>query len=123
MIRFLPVPALLLAFAATPCQAGCHVDQYNYYHGSEVPASMHATSGEPCSINFTNGRKSTIDSIAITAPAKHGAASWNGSFGYPKVVYKSSPGYRGQDEFVFDISGASARSDKPATVRVTVDVK
>ncbi len=116
-------PAILLLLAATPCRAECHVDHFNYYHGSEAPATMHASSGAPCSMKFTNGRKSNIDSIAITKQANHGAASWNGSTAYPGVSYRSSPGYKGQDEFSFDISGASTRSTSPASVRVSVDVK
>lgn len=114
---------VLLLLATTPCKADCRVDHFNYYHGSEAPATMHVSSGAPCLMKFTNGGKSSIDSIAITEQAKHGAASWNGSTGYPGVSYRSSPGYKGLDEFSFDISGASARSTSPASVRVSVDVK
>jgi hypothetical protein len=84
---------------------------------------MHAGSGAPCLMNFTNGGKSNIDSIAITKQPSHGAAAWNGSTGYPRVSYRSSPGYKGPDEFSFDISGPSPRSTSPASVRVSVDVK
>jgi hypothetical protein len=84
---------------------------------------MHASSGAPCSMNFVNGGKSNIDSIAITKQPAHGAASWNGSTASARVSYKSSPGYKGQDEFSFDILGASTRSTSPASVRVSVDVK
>ncbi|MGB7973582.1 MAG: hypothetical protein WCF81_04370 [Roseiarcus sp.] len=114
---------MLLLLAATPCRADCHVDHFNYFHGSEVPATMHVSSGAPCLMKFTNGGKSNIDSIAITRQASHGAASWNGSTAYPGVSYRSSPGYKGQDEFSFDISGASTRSPSPASVRVSVEVK
>src|SRR5579871_2701519 len=119
-MTFLKQPVLLLFFAATPCRAECHVDHFNYYHGSEAPATMQVSSGAPCSMKFTNGRKSNIDSIAITKQANHGAASWNGSTAYPAVSYRSSPGYKGQDEFLFEISGASQRSTSPASVRVSV---
>ena len=122
-MQFLRAPAILLLLAATPCEAKCNVDHFRYYHGSEAPATMHVTGGASCDMNFSNGAKSSIDSIAITEQAKHGAASWNGSCGYPKVTYKSSPGYRGQDEFLLSISGASVRSDSPAMLRVSVDVK
>jgi hypothetical protein len=114
---------VLLLLVATPCRAGCHVDHFSFYHGFEVPATMYVTSGALCSIKFTNGRKANIDSIAITEQPKHGATSWNGSTVYPEVRYKSSPGYRGQDEFSLKISGPSQRSISPASVRVSVDVK
>jgi hypothetical protein len=120
---YMRLPGLLLLLAATPCSADCHVDHFNFFHGSESPATMHAGSGAPCSMNFVNGGKSNIDSIAITKQASHGAASWDGSTAYPRVSYRSSPGYKGQDEFSFDISGASTRSTSPASVRVSVDVK
>jgi hypothetical protein len=84
---------------------------------------MRVSSGASCVIKFTLGGKSTIDSIAVTEQAKHGAAAWNGGSGYPEVTYKSSPGYKGQDGFIFSISGASARSDSPAIVRVSVAVE
>ena len=52
---------MLLLLAATPCRADCHVDHFNYFHGSEVPATMHVSSGAPCLMKFTNGGKSNID--------------------------------------------------------------
>jgi hypothetical protein len=122
-MMYLGAPAMLVLLAATPCRADCQVDHFNFYHGSEAPATMHASSGAPCLMKFTNGWKSNIDSIAITKQASHGAASWNGSTAYPRVSYRSSPGYKGQDEFSFDISGASSRSTSPESVRVSVDVK
>jgi hypothetical protein len=121
-MMYLRTPAMLLLLASTPCMADCHVDHFNFFHGSEVPATMHASSGAPCSMNFVS-RNSNIDSIAITKQASHGTASWNGSTAYPRVSYRSSPGYKGQDEFSFDISGASTRSTSPASLRVSVDVK
>ena len=60
---------------------------------------MHASSGALCLMKFTHGGKSNIDSIAITKQASHGTASWNGSTAYPGGSYRSSPGYKGQDEF------------------------
>ena len=122
-MKFLKLSAMLSLLAATPCVAKCRTDYYRFYHGSEVSTTMHVSSGVSCVITFTNGRHSTIDSIAITEQAKHGAASWNGSSGYAGVTYRSSPGYRGPDEFLFSISGASAISDKPAIVRVSVNVE
>jgi hypothetical protein len=116
-----PLPLLLL-LVATPCKADCHTDPFKFYHGSETSAMMHVSSGAPCSMKFST-HNSNIDSIAITKQAGHGAASWNGSTAYPEVSYKSSPGYKGQDEFSIDISGASQRSTSPATLHVSVDVK
>jgi hypothetical protein len=113
----------LLLLAPTPCRAACQVDHYNFYHGSEVSTTMYVTSGAQCSIDFQISGKSSIDSIAITKQARHGAASWNGSAAYAKVRYKSSPGYKGQDEFSFDILGPSQRSSSPASVRVSVEVR
>jgi hypothetical protein len=122
-MQFLRVPAMLLLLAATPCVAKCHKDYFKYVHGSETSTTMHVSSGASCVIKFTISGKSTIDSIAIAEQAKHGAASWNGFSGYPAVTYRSSPGYRGQDEFLLSISGASSRSDSPANLRVSVVVE
>ena len=122
-MQFLRVPAMLLLLAATPCVAKCHKDYFKFIHGSETSTTMHVSSGASCAIKFTITGKSTIDSIAIAEQAKHGAASWNGFSGYPEVTYRSSPGYRGQDEFLLSISGASSRSDSPANLRVFVVVE
>jgi hypothetical protein len=122
-MRFLAMTVTLLLLAPTPCRAACQVDHYNFYHGSEVSTTMYVTSGAQCSIDFQISGKSSIDSIAITKQARHGAASWNGSAAYAKVRYKSSPGYKGQDEFSFDILGPSQRSSSPASVRVSVEVR
>ena len=122
-MQFLKAAAMLSLLVATPCMAKCHTDYYRFIHGSETSTTMHVSSGASCRITFTLGGKSSIDSIAITEQAKHGAAAWNGFIGYPEVTYRSSPGYRGQDEFLFSISGASGRSDSPANVRVSVVVE
>ena len=114
---------MLLLLAATPCVAKCHKDYFKFVHGSETSTTMHVSSGASCVIKFTISGKSTINSIALAEQAKHGAASWNGFSGYPAVTYRSSPGYRGQDEFLLSISGASSRSDSPANLRVSVVVE
>jgi hypothetical protein len=121
-MTYFKAPVLLL-LATTPCRAACHTDHFNYYHGSEAAATMHVTSGSSCTIKLGVGGTSSIDSIAVTDRPKHGAASWNGSTVYPEVSYKSSPGYKGDDGFLFEISGPSQRSTSPAGVRVSVDVK
>jgi hypothetical protein len=113
----------VLLLAATPCKAGCHVDHFSYYYGFDVPAAMRVTSGETCSMNFVLGRKSNMESLAISERSKHGTASWNGNIGYPAVLYRSSPGYKGPDAIVLKITGASTRRQGVATVHVAVDVK
>jgi hypothetical protein len=120
-MQFLRAPAMLSFLAATPCVAKCHVDQFRFVHGSESSATMRVGSGGSCVMKFTF--RGTIDSIAIAEQAKHGAASWNGFVGYPRVRYRSSPGYRGQDEFLLSISGANSRNDSPANLRVSVAVE
>ena len=120
---FLGAPAMLLFLAATPCIAECHINPWKFFYGSEVPATIHAASGEACVMAFSMGRNSNMDSLAITEQPKHGAASWNGLIGYPAVSYTSSRGYRGRDEFVFAVSGKSRSREGAATVRVSVDVK
>ena len=114
---------MLSLLAATPCKAECHVDYFRYYHGSETSTIMHVSSGASCGITFSIGGKSSIDLIGITEQAKHGAASWNGFKAYPGVTYRSSPGYRGQDQFLLSISGPSTLSDRPAFTRVSLVVK
>jgi hypothetical protein len=117
-MQFLRVPAMLSFLAATPCVAKCHVDHFRFVHGSETSATMRVSSGGSCVMKFAF--RGTIDSIEIAEQAKHGAAAWNGGNGYPEVRYRSSPGYKGPDEFLLSISGANSRSDSPARLRVSV---
>jgi hypothetical protein len=62
-----------------------------------------------------------MSSIAITEKAKHGSATTNGSVAYPEVVYVPSRGFKGADEFVFTVTGGSARSTGASNIRVSVD--
>ena len=49
--------------------------------------------------------------------------SSNGSVGYPEIVYRSSPGYKGSDVFAFSLTGQSTRRGGVATVHVSVGVE
>jgi hypothetical protein len=122
-MRHLLAVAALSLLAATPCAAGCHTSRFNFYFGQDVPATMRVTSGAPCSIKLVLGRRSNVESIAVTEPAKHGAASYNGSIGYPEIAYRSSPGYKGSDAFAFSLKGQSTRRGGAGTVHVSVDVE
>jgi hypothetical protein len=115
--------AALSFVAATPCRAGCHTEKFQFYFGFDVGTTMHVTSGAPCAIKGSLGRKANVESIAVTEPAKHGVASYNGNIGYPRIVYRSSPGYKGSDTFAFSLTGKSMRRSGVATVHVSVDVE
>jgi len=111
------VTAELLLLSATPCQAKCHTDQFRFQVNFDTSTKMRVTSGAQCTIDLNiTGR---IEALAVTTPARHGIASYNGSIGYPKFVYRSSPGYKGADSFTFSLTNKGA----VANVQVSVEVE
>jgi hypothetical protein len=108
------------ALCSTPAWAGCKVDPFHFYFGSDTSAEAHITGGGPCKITLAMGRNSGIESIAITEAAKHGSASTNGSPAYPEIYYRPGPGFRGSDQFTFTVKGGGTRLQGPSNVRVSI---
>ena len=69
------------------------------------PQRAESDSGKPCTISFNSGVNAGLSSIEIVRPPKHGSAGWNGSIGYPTLTYRSPPGYKGPDDFVYGVTG------------------
>jgi hypothetical protein len=115
--------ATLSLLSATPSEAACHTDRFNYFYGSDASASMHVSSGARCMIKLVLGHTGSIKSIQVTERAKHGSASYNGGIAYPEIAYQSSPGYKGDDAFVFTVDGQGVYHSGLSNIRVSVDVK
>ena len=109
--------------SATPSFAGCKVDQIRWSWGQDTTGAAHIAGGGRCKWTFSTGRGSGMASIAITEQAKHGTAATNGSVAYPEVTYVPSRGFKGSDEFVFTVTGGSARGSGATHIRVAVDAQ
>ena len=114
--------AVLAAFGVDGAQAACTGDGPPFLIGRSSTFTMHINGGDGCGVRFIL-RSISIDRIEVTKPA-HGLAGWNGNVGYPVVGYRSAKGYRGPDDFTFDIVGyqAAIRNDPGGPGRAHVDV-
>ena len=118
--------ALGLAFVAASASqslAGCHIERFRFFFGSDTSTTGNVTSGSTCTIEPGAGRGSGIESVSISQPPQHGSASASGSSVYPKITYRPSAGYKGPDEFTFAITGGGKRLQGTSNVHVTMDVK
>ena len=123
-MRVATLSAAILLASITSSYAGCHVAYWRFYFAEDTNTVMHVTDGGPCSTSIgTIAETSRVDSIQISQQPKHGSASWNNSFAYPKFRYQPSSGYKGADEFVISIVGSNNVRSGPANVKVSVDVQ
>jgi hypothetical protein len=96
---------LVILLGSTPSSANCYFEKVTFLFGDAHPQRAEADSGKDCTEVFSSGRNAGVSSIAIVRRPKHGSASWNGSVGYPSLTYRSAPGYRGPDDFVYAVTG------------------
>ena len=118
MLRLLLVAGLSLFPLAA--EAGCSSVNWNFRFGQETTTSRE-TDGAPCSFRMTNvGGDSAVYGIEVPTPPKHGTTS---ATGRASLVYRPTPGFKGEDSFVFELVGKMGGTPTSARVRVTVTVK
>jgi hypothetical protein len=116
----LRVAALITICMGSPAWAKCHFDPFKtYFDGAQSSSAGTADSGKACEIHFHG----TITSIDVSGPAQHGSASWNGSLGENRVIYKSNAAYKGADSFTLAIHGTHRGVEGVSTVTVNMDVQ
>lgn len=118
-MRFAVAPAALAALLLTAGSsfAECTVQRFNFFPGSEAQAAMSVTTGRTCGIISHAAGQSRFDDVRIIERPKHGTLSPNPGTG---VNYRSAPGYRGEDSFVYSITGQMKAGRGTATIRVKV---
>ena len=114
--------SLVILASSTPSSAKCRFNIVHFFYGSDLAQTAEADSGRECSTTFDNSRGAGMTSIQVVRQPKHGVATWNGSVAYAKVTYKSAPGYTGPDDFVYAITGASAKRQGTANIAVSLVV-
>lgn len=88
--------------------ASCTVRASPWSPGQTVQDHMSATSGESCEHSLSAGGRTLLVGARISRPPKFGTAV---AQGVSRVVYKSKPGYVGQDSFTYTISTKSGSAD------------
>ena len=104
---------------ASPARAECSVPYSRFFPGSETSQVMTVTSGRTCGINLSAAGQSRFDAVGIAERPKHGTVTPRAGGG---VTYRSAPGYRGTDSFVFTVTGTMSTGTGTARVRVQVTV-
>ena len=122
MARVVAIALAMLAFGGS-AQAGCKIERYRFFFGSDTSTTGVVTGGSTCTSKPGAGSGSGFTSIAITKPASHGKAATDGSVIYPEFTYRPSPGYKGPDDFTVTIEGAGKRYQGASNIHVTMDVQ
>ncbi|MGJ4949436.1 Ig-like domain-containing protein [Bradyrhizobium sp. HKCCYLS20291] len=109
---------LTVALSAGARAADCVVPSIRTLENQTVQGHMYAKTGRRCSI-MVLGSRGPMVSVRLLSSPSHGAATVQGQH----VVYRSSPGFVGEDHFAYVRHGADALN-RPVTkgVEVTVHV-
>jgi hypothetical protein len=109
---------LTMAFSAAASAANCVVPSIRTLENQTVQGHMYAKTGKHCSIIVLGSRGPMTGARVLSSPA-HGTVGVQGQH----IVYRSSPGFVGEDHFSYVRQGADSLN-RPVTkgVEVTVHV-
>jgi hypothetical protein len=115
------IAAVCLSLWSSAAQALCRMGAWQSVHGVLTQAQMHTSSGRVCTTGqgFRISSRNTFHGIKITTQPRNGEARASGHH----VKYRSRPGYRGQDTFVFTVYGTQSGAPRVAPVQVNVVVE
>jgi hypothetical protein len=111
----------LVAFS-TPSGAKCHFDSFRMVFGFDGAQTGQADSGKECSIHPQAFAGAGIESITIVRQPKHGSATSNFSISDATITYKSAPGYKGPDDFVYAEKGGGSRFHGTSNIKASMTV-
>ena len=115
-MRLIFILAVLLCGFVGSAEATCSVPQWRFVWDVETNAYM-TTDGSPCWILLGRVFKTgEVHSVTIASAPRNGTASASGL----SVHYRPKSGFKGEDSFVFAISGRRSGSPVHASVRVSV---
>jgi hypothetical protein len=119
-MRSLCFAVICAQFYAAPALAKCHYDFMRfYYDGATSSSAGTADAGKVCSFRISGH----ITSIEVHQQARHGAVSWSGSLNDDTVTYKSSPSFKGSDEFTIAVHGFRKGFEGISFQTITMDVQ
>jgi hypothetical protein len=119
MGRLLLTGAIALMLMAHPASARCYVGGFRFFAGSDTDANMLTSSGKNCWFVIHASGRSQFDKSEIPVRPKHGTASLRQGVG---VDYKANAGYKGDDDFVFAVTGVMRTGTGTARIKVHVTV-
>jgi len=107
---------LTMAFSAGASAADCLVPSIRTLENQTVQGHMYAKTGKHCSI-IVLGSRGPMFGVRVLSSPGHGVVAVQGQ----QIVYRSSPGYVGEDHFAYVRQGADALN-RPVTKGVDVTV-
>jgi len=111
--------AVLLCGIGGRAEAACSVADWRFVWDVETNAYM-TTDGGRCSLVLRRTfRTSEVHAITISSTPRNGNASVSGH----SVIYNARSGFKGDDTFVFAVSGRRNGNPVRATVKVSVSVR
>ena len=120
MFRLPVLASLMFAVGYSSAQAQCAVEPfYIPYLGSNTTTNMSASSGQPCQIYPSAGGTNVMTGIGISSAPSNGTATASGDV----IVYRSQPGFTGQDSFTFTITGSGPGGSGTSAIQVGVSVR
>jgi hypothetical protein len=119
MIIGTAVSAVAILATAGGSDAACGVGQFSFFANQTTDVRMVADSGKSCGIIVRAGSHSRYDGVNVRVPPRHGTVSSRAGVG---VTYRSRPGFKGEDTFVFSVTGQMWSGTGTATIRVAVTV-
>jgi hypothetical protein len=121
-MRTVTAAAITLMLAVTPAvaQSGgedCVMSAYPTTFGVDGQASLDIASGNSCNLYLS--LSGTIESSRIVQSPQHGSLSMSNP---SSAVYKAKAGYKGVDEFAFELKGRSMTGAGTSIIRIRANV-
>jgi hypothetical protein len=119
--RIIPAAAIAAAIECTPVHAAdCEVFRQRVPIGRDVNIEMIAQSGKDCRIRFHREEVFDVETYELSARPLHGGARVQSAF---IAYYRSNPGYRGRDHFIFTLCGSQAGQTGCSNILVKIVVR
>jgi hypothetical protein len=110
---------VLASCSASPALAECSLPYFQFFPGVTVESTMTVTSGRNCGVLLYAAGQSRFDSVGIAIRPKHGTLSPRMGVG---VTYRSVAGFKGEDSFVYTVTGKMHTGSGTATIKIRVVV-
>lgn len=110
--------AIALGAGITPARAAnCEVFGRPVALGVDTGVEMITRSGKDCRVRFYRDEVFEVETLELSARPLHGGARVQAPY---SAYYRSNPGYRGRDHFIFTLCGSQGRKTGCSSVYVKV---
>jgi hypothetical protein len=111
--------AACLLLSQETARARCSVPSFTFWLGNPGTAVMNADTGQPCNIRVWQGIGSDFRSVTMARAPAHGSVAPRDD---RNMVYRSRPGFQGEDSFIIAIKGTKFGAEQTTHLTVNVTV-